>query len=192
MVVTDRLHCNKIIDTDGDEYVLRILNKIFPTQLLIRVYKSCIQSKLDYGLSIWRCTTEGNLDRVQRIQNFSARIICKNYDCINTSGIDLVESLTIQTIRQRRDYFLSVLMFEYIHGLAPHYLCNDVTMIAGVHDYNTRSSENRNSNLPKCNKELCKRSFACQGSTPWNDLPDEVKESVSLEGFKLNYRFYVG
>ena len=173
-------------------HVLRRLNKIFPKQLLIRVYKSYMQSKLDYGLSIWECTTEGNLDRVQKIQNFCARIICKNYDYINRRGIDLVESLAIQTIRQRRDYFLSVLMFKHIHGLAPHYLCNDVTMIADVHDYNTRSSENRNLYEPKCNKELCKRSFAYQGSTLWNDLPDEVKESGSLEGFKLNYRFYVG
>ena len=46
--------------------------------------------------------------------------------------------------------------------------------------------------VPKCNEELCKRSFAYQGSTLWNDLPDEVKESGSLEGFKFNYRFYVG
>ena len=31
------------------------------------------------------------------------------------------------TIRQRKDYFLSVLMFKAIHGLAPHFLYNDVT-----------------------------------------------------------------
>ena len=156
-------------------HVLRMLNKIFPKQLLLRVYKFYIQSKLDYGLSIWISTTEGNLDRVQRIQNFCAMIICKNYDNINTRGIDLVESLGMQTISQRRDYFLSALMFKCIHGLAPHYLCNDVTMIADIHDYNTRSSGNRNLYVPKCNKELCKRSFAYQGSTLWNDLPDEVK-----------------
>ena len=33
-------------------------------------------------------------------------------------------------------------MFKAIHGLAPHYLCNDVTMIVDVHGYNTRRSEN--------------------------------------------------
>ena len=135
-------------------HVLRRLNKIFPKQLLLRVYKSYIQSQLDYGLSIWECTTEGNLDRVQRIQNFSARIICKNYDYITTRGIDLVESFEIQTINQHRDYFLSVLMFKCICGLAPHYLCPDVTMVADVHDYNTRSSENRNLYVPKCNKDF--------------------------------------
>ena len=110
-------------------HVLCRLNKIFPKQLLLKIYKSYVQSKLDYGLSIWGCTPEGNLDRVQRIQNFCARIICKNYDYINTRGIDLVDSLKIQTIRQCRDHFLSVLMFKAIHGLAPHYLYNDVTMM---------------------------------------------------------------
>ena len=64
-------------------------------------------------------------------------------------------------------------------------------MIADVHDYDTRSSENRNLYVLKCDKELCKRSFAYQGSTFWIDLPNEVKESGSLGGFKLNYRFYV-
>ena len=175
-------------------HVLRRLNKIFPKQLLLKIYKSYVQSKLDYGLSIWGCTTEGNLDRVQRIQNFcaSTRIMCKNYDYINTRGIDLVNSLKIQTIRQRRDYFLSVLMFKAIHGLAPHYLCNDVTMVVDVHGYNTRSSENMNLYVPKYTKEICKRSFAYKGSMLWNDLPDEVKESSSLDAFKSNYRFYIG
>ena len=90
-------------------HVLRRLNKIFPKQLLLKIYKSYVQSKLDYGLSIWGCTTEGNLDRV-----------------------------------------------------------------------------------PKYTKEICKRSFAYKGSMLWNDLPDEVKESSSLDAFKSNYRFYIG
>ena len=118
-------------------HVLRRLNKIFPKQLLLTVYKSYIQ---DDGLSIWGCTTEGNLDRVQRIQNFCARTICNNYDYINTRGIDLVKSLKLQIIRECRHYFLHVLMFKCIHGLAPHYLSNDVTTVVAIHSYNTRSS----------------------------------------------------
>ena len=39
----------------------RWLNKAFRKQLLLKIYKSYVQSKLDYGLSIWECTTEGNL-----------------------------------------------------------------------------------------------------------------------------------
>ena len=139
--------------------------------IITSIINHMFSPKLDYGLSIWGCTTEGKLDRVQRIQNFCAGIICKNYDYINTRGIDLVDSLKIQTVRQRRHYFLSVLMFKTIHGLAPHYLCNDVTMIVDVHGYDTRSSENINLYVPKYTKEICKRSFAYKGSMLWMTFP---------------------
>ena len=173
-------------------HVLRRLNKIFPNQFLLKVNKSHIQPKLDYGLSIWECTSEGNLDRVQRIQNFCARIICNNYDYINTRGIDLVKSLKLQTIREHRDYFLGVFMFKCIHGLAFHYLSNDVTMVVDIHGCNTWSSKNMDLYVPRCTKELCKRSFWYKGSMLWNDLPDILEESSSLDVFESNYRFIIG
>ena len=119
-------------------HVLRRLNDIFPKQLLLKVYKSYIQSKLDYGLSIWGCTTEGNLDHVKRIQNCCGRIICNDYDYVNTRGTDLVKSLKLQTIRERKDYFRCVFMLKCIHGLAPDYLSNDVTVVVDTHGYNTK------------------------------------------------------
>ena len=50
-------------------HIFRRLRKILPSQLLLCIYKSHVQSRIDYGLSIWGCTTETNLNRVQRIQN---------------------------------------------------------------------------------------------------------------------------
>ena len=161
-------------------HVLRRLNKIFPMQLLLKVYESYIQSKLDYGLSIWGCTTEGNLDRVLRFQNFCARIICNNYDYINSRGIDLVKSLKLQAIRERRDYFLCFLMFKCIHGLAPLYLSNDVTMVVDIHGYDTRSSDNMDLYVPRCTKELCKRSFLYTGSMCGMTCPMSWKNPVHL------------
>ena len=79
-------------------------------------------------------------------------------------------------------------MFKAIHGLAPQYLCNDVTMIVDVHGYNTISSENINLYVLKYTKEICKCNFAYKRNMLWNDLPDEVKESSSLDAFKSNNR----
>ena len=45
-------------------HMFRRLRKILPSQLLLNIYKSYVQSKIDYGLSIWGCTTEANLDRI--------------------------------------------------------------------------------------------------------------------------------
>ena len=173
-------------------HMFRRLRKILPSALLLNIYKTYVQSKIDYGLFIWGCTTEVNINRVQRIQNLLARIICNNFDYIHSRGIDLVRSLKLQTIRERRDYFLCVLMFKCIHGLAPHFLSNDVTMHVDIHGYDTRSAENMDLYIPRCAKEIYKRSFLYKGSSLWNKLAPWVKESASLNDFKHNYRLLNG
>ena len=70
----------------------------------------------------WECTSKQNIYKIQRLQNRAARIITGNYDFINTRGIDLVKNLKWMCVSQRRDYFIAILMFKSIHGLAPHYL----------------------------------------------------------------------
>ena len=173
-------------------HMFRRLRKILPSQLLLNIYKSYVQSKIDYGLCIWGCTTEANLDRIQRIQNLLARIMCNNFDSINFRGIEMVRTLRLQTIRERRDYFLCILMFKCIHGLAPHYLCNDVTMYVDINGYDTRSAENMDLYLPRCSREIYKRSFLYKGSSLWNQLPSCLKESISIIDFKRNYRLLYG
>ena len=173
-------------------HMFRRLRKILPSQLLLNIYKSYVQSKIDYGLSIWGCTTEANFDRIQRIQNLLARIMCNNFDYINFRGIEMVRTLRLQTIRERRDYFLCILMFKCIHGLAPHYLCNDVTMYVDINGYDTRSAENMDLYLPRCSREIYKRSFLYKGSSLWNQLPSCLKESISIIDFKRNYRLLYG
>ena len=172
--------------------MFRRLRKILPSQLLLNIYKSYVQSKIDYGLSIWGCTTEANLDRIQRIQNWLARIMCNNFDYINFRVIEMVRTLRLQTIRERRDYFLCILMFKCIHGLAPHYLCNDVTMYVDINGYDTRSAENMDLYLPRCSREIYKRSFLYKRSSLWNQLPSCLKESISIIDFKRNYRLLYG
>ena len=80
-------------------HMFRRLRTIFPSALLLNIYKAYAQSKIGYGLSIWGCATEANLNRVQRIQNLLARIIYNNLYYIHSSGNDLVRSLKLQTIR---------------------------------------------------------------------------------------------
>ena len=67
--------------------------------------------------------------------------MCNNFDYINFRGIEMVRTLRLQTIRERRYYSLCILMFKCTHGLAPHYLCNDVTMYVDINGYDTRSAE---------------------------------------------------
>ena len=53
------------------------------------------------------------------LQNHATRLILGNFDYINFCGIELVKSRGLYTIEGRRDYFLAMLMFRSIHGIAP-------------------------------------------------------------------------
>ena len=109
-----------------------------------------------------------------------------------TRGIEMVRTLRLHTTRERRDYFLCILMFKYIHGLVPHYLCNDVTMYVDLNGYDTRSAENMDLYLPRCSREIYKKSFLYKDSSLWNQLPSCLKESISKIDFKRNSRLLYG
>ena len=110
--------------------LLRRLRSIFPRGLLLQIYKSYIHPWLDYGITLYGCSTQQNIDLVQRVQNHAARLITGNFDYINCRWIDLVKSLNLYTVRDRRDYFLTSLMFKAIHGIAPTYLSDRFSWIS--------------------------------------------------------------
>ena len=98
------------------------LRKKCPSYMLAYIYISIIQPKIDYAITLWGYTYQQNLHKIQRMQNRAARIVSGNYDYVNTRGIELVKSLQWTNVHQRRDYFMSILMFKCIHSLAPAYL----------------------------------------------------------------------
>ena len=60
--------------------------------------KSYIQPLLDYGITYYGCSTQKNIDLVQRVHNHAARLITWNIDHKNCLGIELVKSLNLYTI----------------------------------------------------------------------------------------------
>jgi hypothetical protein len=81
------------------------LSKTVPKFLLLKIYNSMIQPNIDYAISVWGCTSQGNIDKIQRLQNYAARIIEKNFDYINCRGLELVHKLGWMNVRERFFYF---------------------------------------------------------------------------------------
>ena len=79
---------------------------------------------------------------------------------LNTRGIDLVKTLGLMNVSQRRDYFMIILMFKSIHGLVPHYLCDEIAMQRDIAVRTTRSTINNNVHVPHITLECCKNAFA--------------------------------
>ena len=73
-------------------------------------------SKLFYCSSVWSNTTESNLDKVQKVQNFTCRIISvlKKFDHI-TPVLRVMQWLPI---RQQLYYRSAVMAFDCVTGCA--------------------------------------------------------------------------
>jgi len=152
--------------------------------MMLTIYNSIIQPTIDYAITVWGHTTMTNINRIQRLQNLAARIIMNNFDYINTRGNDLVKQLKWMNVSERIKYFERLLMFKCIHGMAPEYLCNQVTMEIEVRNVNTRSHD-MNVYVPFPNNEMSKKSLFYSGAKYWNSLSAETKNIVTIDNFNM-------
>ena len=87
-------------------------------------------------------------------------------------------------MQERINYFLSIHIFNCIHGNAPQNLVNSIVMACEVHDVNTRLANSFNVVVPEYRTEFYKRSFIYRASIVWNGLPESIKDCNNLVHFK--------
>ena len=99
------------------ESVMRRIRSFIKPSIMKLTYDRTIQPVIDYGCSVWYNTTCKNVEKLQKVQNYAARIISGNFDYINVRSISLIRSLKWMTISERCEYFTAMLMFKAINGL---------------------------------------------------------------------------
>ena len=119
-------------------FLLGRIKKFLNKKLLSMLYKTNIQPTIDYAISIWSFCSDNNKNLIRRLQHRAARIVCNDFDYINTRGETLMRELGWQSIEQRRDYFVATLMYKCINGMAPSRIMNEITKVSDTHDVNTR------------------------------------------------------
>ena len=179
-----KLHKNVM----GKLAVLRRLSKFLPRQTLELIFKTTILPCIDYADTVWGTCSEKGLKMAQRLQNAAARIVTKNYDYINVRGEDIVRSLKWQTIKERRQFHMATLMFKCTRGLAPNYLCDQVTFVNDINHYPTRFTTSNNIHIPFPKKSVFKRSFVYDGACIFNSLPAFLKDCDNVYDFKRMYK----
>ena len=169
--------------------ILKEISKYCPLSLRITYYKAFIQPSLDYGISVWGCTSNENLAKIQRVQNRIARIITGNFDYINTRGLDLLYELRLPNVTQRRNYFLSKLTFQSIHNLNPNYLNDNIVMLIERHGHRTRRQDDVY--LPTVRHNMFRNSLQHKGGYTFNLLPSSLKQCNDIDSFKKGYFNYL-
>ena len=156
------------------------IKHILDRQTLITMFDALVFSKLYYCSSVWANTSKKNLEKLQRVQNFAARIITgtKKHEHISPVLREL-NWLPVHLTVQYRD---TVMAFKCMKGLAPSYLCEKFRKRSEVHSRATRN--NNMLNVPFFKSASGQRTFHYRATKLWNAMSDDMKNYDHIGPFK--------
>jgi hypothetical protein len=147
-----------------------------------KVIHAFISSRLDNNNALLYGIPKSKIQRLQRVQNSAARIIrkCKKSDHI-TPHLKHLHWLPVQ---QRIKFKILTLTFKCLHGLAPKYLNDLLTLYKPSRTL--RSSSGIQLVVPKTKlSSYGDRAFAKVAPVLWNALPTDVRCTNTVDSFKL-------
>ncbi len=151
------------------------------TKILVHAF---ITSHLDYCNSLLYGIPKYQLNRLQKVLNAAARVVCliPKFDHI-TPTLMRLHWLPVKY----RVIFKIVLLVKALHGLAPKYICDMLTYKRN-NNYSLRSDELGLLHVPSTRrKSFGDRAFLKAGPTLWNLVP----LSPSLDSFKTNLKTFL-
>ena len=167
---------------------LRRTYNILPQNIRLKIHKATSEPIIDYASTVWGCFSKEIKNLMLRLEHMAARTILGNYDFINTRGKQLCEKLHINDFMKRTDFKTVILTYKAIHGLLPDHLMNNITFTHEITNRNTRSASNTTLYKPLPKREVFKNAFMFRGPFIWNQLPNVLKETSTLNGFKSLYK----
>ena len=175
--------CKKLSQRIG---VLKKIRSCLPTRQRLLYYNTMIRSVLHYVSSIWTSCDKENLSRVFKLQKRAARVIS---DANNqASSVKLFNSLQWLPFYEEVKIAKCCVAYKRIKGEVPLYIEDSLRLNSQQHSRVTRYS-NINFICPKFNRVAeGGRSFAVSTCQLWNSLSLDLRNAVSLESFKNNYR----
>jgi hypothetical protein len=169
-------------------YRLRQIRKYVDTNSLETLVHAFITSHLDYGNAMLYNIPESQLCKLQLLQNAAAKLLCnkRKFD----SATECLRTLHWLPVKQRIMFKIALLVFKNKLGKLPTYLS------CLIHEKkNSRSLRSSNKDLldvPKLKGTMFgRRSFSFAAANVWNDLPEKLKQCVSLAKFKKDLKTHL-
>ena len=100
----------------------------------------------------------------------------------------MLKQLNWLPVRLMLPYKDGVLAFKCMKGLAPSYLSDRFIMHSEVHYRNTLYKDMLN--IPAFKSAAGQRTFLYRTVSLWNSLPSNLKDSISIDHFKRDYKMY--
>ena len=167
-------------------YLSRIKDSIpYSTRLL--VIQALVLSIVNYCSKIWGGASKSQLQKIQKLQNFAARIALGNVrkrDHI-TPHLNELEWLKIDN---KYIFDICVHIFKILNNHFPSWLYS----LPRVTEFNNRITRQENDLfVPQTRTLIGERKIPVRGPKLWNKLPVEMKNIVSITTFKKSLKKYL-
>ena len=106
---------------------------------LVFIINALVFSRLFYCSSVWSNTAKKNVNKLQLVQNFAARIVVNKSKCDHVTPI--LKSLNWLPVKDQLYFRDAVLAFKCTSGLAPGYLGDQLIIRSNVSNRKTRNSQ---------------------------------------------------
>ena len=169
----------------------------FPTSTATATLVSAfVLSRIYYCNSLLFGSTHDVISRLQRIQNYAARVILR---LPKSSSITIhLKSLHWLPVKVRSTYKIVCLCYHCHSSTAPSYV-SDMLHRKPLHrkPLHTRNTRSSSYTMPLLNRPahskatLGDRSFSFASSSVWNSIPNDVRCAPSLSSFKSRLKTYL-
>ena len=161
--------------------VMRKLKFKLDRRSLQTIYFSFIRPLLEYADVVWNNCAQNESNELEKIQNEAARIVTGATKLVSINSLLLETGW--ETLFSRRNKHKLTFFYKMQNDLSPDYLCSLVPPTVG----STSSYPLRNANdlqIIYANSQLYYNSFLPSAVREWNELPEQTRNSSSLNIFK--------
>ncbi len=152
------------------------------------MYNAIVRPHFDYADVVYDAASETNKSRLQRLQTRATRLISGTGPRNNREPV--FTELGWLSLENRRLLHECTMAFKCRNGLAPPYLIDNFNANTFFNQgYSTRNSSKFR--IPMARTEYYQGSFLICGCNAWHNLPDYIRNSVSLNIFKFNMFKYI-
>ena len=112
---------------------------LLDTKTIVTLIKTLVFSKLFYCSSVWSNTSKKNIDRLQKVQNFAARVVTdtRKFDHITP----VLTQLNWLSVTNTLDFKDAIMTYKCLNGLAPTYLLERFKKRSQLYNSNTRGKD---------------------------------------------------
>ncbi|XP_072039214.1 uncharacterized protein [Amphiura filiformis] len=153
------------------------------------VVRALVLSRLDYGNALLFGSTSSDLQRLQRIQNWAAKLIHRAQK--RDHATPYLQELHWLPIRERITFKIMVYIFKCLHGLVPGYLSSCLQLYHPARPSLRSASDATRLSVPNTRRHLhfaSNRTFSYTVPKSWNALPKSVRNSDSISSFKRSLK----